>query len=219
MKKLVIIALILSLVAGFAVFQFTLSLQSQTDEESRPVVVAISDLEAATVIEQDMVELIDVPLDYVHPNSLNSLDQVVGRITKENIIAGEQILSTRLSDGNEESDGLTYAIPTGFRAVTLETDEFTGVGGYLQKGDRVDVVSTMITGQALTTQYVCENLEVLEVGAKTKKDTDEEYISVTVAVPKNEVLKLSYALTEGKYRIVLRSAVDQEYEYLEPFIP
>ncbi|WKY48739.1 Flp pilus assembly protein CpaB [Eubacteriaceae bacterium ES3] len=219
MKKLVLIALALSVVAGIAVFQFALSLTTRTDEETRPVVVAVTNIEAATVIKSEMVELQDLPISYAHPSSYNSLEEVVGRVAKENIAAGEQILTSRLSVGSEENDGLAYTVPSGFRAVTLETDEFTGVGGYLQSGDRVDVVATLVTGTSFISEYISENLEVLEVGAKLRNDSEEEYISVTVAVPKDQVPKLNYALTEGEYRIVLRSAVDQEADNLPSYVP
>ncbi|MDI3536360.1 MAG: pilus assembly protein CpaB [Eubacteriaceae bacterium] len=166
MKKLVLIALILSVVAGIAVFQFALSLTTRTDEETRPVVVAVTNIEAATIIKAEMVELQDLPLSYVHPASYTNLEDVVGRVAKENIQEGEQILTTRLSVGSEENDGLAYTVPSGFRAVTLETGEFQGVGGYIQSGDRVDVVATLVAGTSSVSEYISENLLVLEVGDK-----------------------------------------------------
>jgi pilus assembly protein CpaB len=109
------------------------------------------------------VELQDLPLSYVHPASYTNLEDVVGRVAKENIQEGEQILTTRLSVGSEENDGLAYTVPSGFRAVTLETGEFQGVGGYIQSGDRVDVVATLVAGTSSVSEYISENLLVLEV--------------------------------------------------------
>ena len=40
MKKLIIIALIVSIITGFAVFQFATSLQKGADQKTQPVVIA-----------------------------------------------------------------------------------------------------------------------------------------------------------------------------------
>ena len=209
MKKLILIALAVAIITGFAVFQFASSLQNGSNQKTQPVVVATKTIPKGTTILPEMVSVKQLPVDAVHPLSIGNVEDVAGRITKETIEADEQVLTSRLSDVNQENNSLSYAIPTNYRAVTIQTDEVVGVAGYLTKGDHVDVVSTSISG---VTQYVVENVEILEIGSTATNKNGEDYTSVTIAVPVGDVTKLSYSLVSdvdtGLYRLVLRSPVD-----------
>lgn len=219
MKKLVLIALIISIITGIAVFQFAASISNGPKEKTQTTVVAVKSIPKGTVILPEMVTTEEIPIDYVNALAVSNISDVTGRITKENIETNEQILTSRLSDANQDNDSLAYAIPSNFRAMTIQTDEVTGVAGFVSKGDRVDVLATMLSGGTASSQFIAENVEVLAVGSKTKQSKSEEYVSVTVAVPIDLVSKVSYALTEGKCRIVLRSAVDKTAVNPAPFVP
>lgn len=207
MKKLIIIALVVSIITGIAIFQFASSLQNRTDQKTAPVVVAQKTIPAGTMIVSEMVTVNQVPVEYVHELSISNADEVIGRITKESIEVNEQVLKTRLSDVNQENNNLSYSIDPNYRAVAILTDEETGVAGYLTKGDRVDVVAAIPSGS----QFIVENVEILEIGSKTTNKSGEDYTSVTVSVPVNDVTKLSYSLSSDAfvYRLVLRSPVDK----------
>lgn len=210
MKKLIIIALVVSLITGFAIFQFATAIQNRSNQKTEPVVFAVNTIIKGTIIMPEMVTVKQVPLDYVHELSISSVDEVIGRISKESIEANEQVLTSRLSDINQENNSLSYAIDLNFRALTIIVDEEKGVAGYLTKGDRVDLVATIPTKEGISSQIVVENIEILEIGSQASNGNGEDYISATVAVPINEVTKVQYALspTEPKYRLVLRSPVD-----------
>lgn len=217
MKKLIIIALVVSIITGIAIFQFASSLQNRTDQKTAPVVVAQKTIPAGTMIVSEMVTVNQVPVEYVHELSISNADEVIGRITKESIEVNEQVLKTRLSDVNQENNNLSYSIDPNYRAVAILTDEETGVAGYLTKGDRVDVVAAIPSGS----QFIVENVEILEIGSKTTNKSGEDYTSVTVSVPVNDVTKLSYSLSSDAfvYRLVLRSPVDKGIVGAQSFAP
>lgn len=210
MKKLIIIALVVSIITGIAVFQFTSALQNGSAQKTEPVVFAINTIPEGTVLTPEMVIIKEIPVEYVHVLSFNKIDDIVGRITKNNIEAEEQVLTSRLSDVNQENNDLSYSIDQNYRALTIITDEEKGVGGYLATGDWVDLVATIPTKEGITSQIIVENIEILKIGSKATNGKGEEYISVTVSVPVGEVTKVQFALspTEPKYRLVLRSPVD-----------
>lgn len=223
MKKLVIIALIVSVITGFAVFQFAISLQKGKDQATQPVVLATQAIPKGTVIEKEMLTTEEIPIEMVHQLSIANPEDVLGRITKENIEANEQILTSRLSDTNQENNNLSYAIEPNYRALTILVDEEKGVAGYLTKGDHVDLVTIWIKqDKTIVSEYVVENIEILEIGPISTGDKGGEYTSVTVSVPATEVEKVTYALSidqTPKYRLVLRSPVDKAILGPKPFMP
>ncbi|WP_373484180.1 Flp pilus assembly protein CpaB [Acetobacterium sp.] len=221
MKKLIIIALVVSIITGIAVFQFATSLEKGKNQETQPVVTAAQSISKGTVIEKEMLTIVEIPVEMVHQLAITNQEDVLGRITKENIEADEQILTSRLSDTNQENNNLSYAIDPNYRGVTILVDEERGVAGYLTKGDRVDLIAVMSDQNGMDSQYVVENIEILEIGPKSTGDKGGEYTSVTLLVPASDVTKLHYAILNGMeetdYRLVLRSPVDNAILGSTPF--
>ena len=62
------------------------------------------------------------------------LDEVVGMVTKSEILAGEQVnLNRVLKQGDNVS--LSFLIPNGMRALTIAVDEVIGVAGFVKPGE------------------------------------------------------------------------------------
>ncbi|HEY5557309.1 Flp pilus assembly protein CpaB [Acetobacterium sp.] len=218
MKKLILIALAISLIIGFGVYSFAKTLESRTNVETMPVVVAVEKIPKNTVIEASMITTKPFPKEYIHEYSTGKVDDIIGRITLESIEADEQILSTRLIDSSNNSNNLSFSIPQNYRAISVLTDEVSGVAGYISPGDRVDLVAVILNkATGVESQMVAENLEVAEVGDKGN-DGKKLYTAVTVLVPDQDVVKVSYALSEGKYRLVLRSLVDEKIVNPAPYV-
>lgn len=212
MKKLVLLALIASIITGIAVFQFAASLEKGPKEKTQTTVVALKTIPKGTVILPEMITTKEIPVDYVNVLAVGNIGDVTGRITKETIEANEQILTSRLSDANQDSDSLSYNIDPSYRAVTILVDEEKGVAGYLNVGDRIDLVSTIISKGGVVSEYFVENIEILKIGLSGSETKNGSYTSVTVAVPAADVPKLNYVLSiddQPKYQLVLRSPVDK----------
>lgn len=223
MKKLVILALILSAITGLTGFQYMKNLEKKFQGKTMPVVVAKSQIPMYTKITSDMVEIRNISVDAVNPLSLSAIDKILGKATKVPIEAYEQVLSTKLIDSEENNGSLSYSIKEGYRALTIKTDEITGIAGRIVKGDHIDMVATMISQtngtSGLDSVMVAENIEVLDVGIKQSGSEEEApYTSVTLSVRVEEILKINYALTEGKYRLVLRSVVDKDLKNIPGYV-
>lgn len=219
MKKLVILAILLAVITGLAGFYFLSNLEKKAEMNSlggtTPVVVAKVQILEHTKITAEMIEVKNIPTQAVNALAADNVGDILGRVTKVTIESQEQILTTKLVGEEDREAELSYAVSEGYRALTIRTDDISGVGGYMIKGDRIDIVSTMdmtINGQMKTTsQMVAENLEILAIGLKQSgSDSSAMYTAVTVAVPVKDVLKISFALSEGKYQLVLRSVADQK---------
>ena len=153
MRKIVIFALIAALCAGALLYFYLGNLEAQKEVkvEYDSIVVAAVDIPAFTPITGDMVTFRQVPLGYAHPLAARTIEEVVGLVTESEIIAGEEMLPSKLKQFGETDSGLSYVLPEGMRAVTVAVDEVSGVAGFLQRGDYVDVISYTSTSYEMTT--------------------------------------------------------------------
>lgn len=224
MKKLILIALVMSAITGFAVYYYANKLESKFDVQTVPVLVATKAIPKNTLISDEMVIIKKMPSDIVNSLSVKSFEEIKGRIAKESIEANEQVLTTKLNSLDMKDNSLSYLVKNGYRAMTVKTDEIIGVGNYIKKGDFVDVAAILISSgeiKQIVSEIVLENVEVLEVG-KNSENIDEkekeENTSVTISVLASDVAKLHYALSEGKCRLILRSVVDKTIVNPAPYL-
>ena len=223
MKKVYMFSAFMAIIVGISVYLFASSVQqnAQADTANRKtVVVAAVEIPANTVILEDMVQLSTLQSDAVSPYSASDLSQVVGSITQNSLFPGEQILSPRLVAKGSKDGSLSFDLEEGQRAVSIGVDEISGVSGYIEKGDYVDVIATVITkneaGESKTVSTsLVENLLVLEAGVKpTAADTSvKNYTTITLSATTEEALKINYAATNGKLRLLLRPVLDDKTVY------
>lgn len=217
MKKLILIALAVSLIIGFGVYSFATTLEHRLSMKTVPVVVAVEKIPKSTIITSEMITVKQFPAEAVHALATGNPEDIIGRITLESIEADEPILSSRLVDSSQDNNSLSFSVPPNYRALTIKTDEVTGIAGYINIGDRVDLAAVMLNGTTVASQMIEEYLEVVEVMANKSDDTKGISTAITVLVPDQDVLKVNYALSEGKYRLTLRTVVDSAIDNPAPY--
>ena len=217
-KGLLMIAVVLSLLTTGLVYSYLKKTSGNLPANTVAVVVAKVDIGAKTRITPEMVQVTRVPAPYLQPGGVQEAKEVIGMLSKETIVAGEQITLRRLlADG--KSAGFTGLIPMDKRAVTMGVNEVTGVAGFVKAGDYVDVVVTFEKSTAgdNVSHLVLQNVLVLAVNRETEggavettnttaKDKKEviKTASVTLAVTPDEAAKLTLSEDKGKVRLVLR---------------
>ncbi len=179
--------LLLALVAGLvaAVIVFIAVSESGGDGDSAPAVtggtvpalVATQSISAGTQITEEMVKVVDVPESLLVSGVYDDADLVVGEVSTVAIGASEQI--TRLKIGLLVPDqGLSGVVALGMRAVSVEVNEVTAVGGNLLPGDRVDLLVTTRIERApglaedeymLRTTTLLQDVEVLSVAQEAQE--------------------------------------------------
>ena len=172
------------------------------------VVAAKSAIPPRTKITQDLIYVKEVPEEAAHPKVVRDMTDILGLITKYEILEGEQILIDRLY-GEGERIGLVASVPRDMRAVTVPVDEVVGVAGFVKPGDKVDIIVTASgvgeTGDAAFT--VLEDIEVLAVAQETEDKSQGKAkvsTSVTMAVSPSDAESLALAEKIGKLRLALR---------------
>jgi len=202
-------ALILGLVTAYLVYSYINRVQQQTQQaiqqaqqqaaqsqvkiETAPVVVAVKDIPQRTLITPDMVEVKQIPVQAKHPQAMSDTKDVVGKVTKLPVSAGEQVISAKFAAQRAES-GLSYVIPPNKRAVSIEVSEIIGSGGLILPGDMVDVIAVFDAqkkGKDMAT-YILQDVEVLAVGQVIEgeaipQQTTQEQVAQAVSQPVAQV--------------------------------
>lgn len=116
----------------------------------------------------------------------------VGAVTRRAFVQGEPITTTSVVQ--PEGRGFMAAqLEPGFRAVAIEIEDATAVGGFIQPNDRVDVIMTAKVdssqGEQARSEIVLEDIRVLAIGDKTQAQTSGE-APETIDAP-TAVLELS----------------------------
>lgn len=183
--------------------------QKPPPEEMTSVLVAASEITKGAVIEHNMLVLQPTPVKFVQPGALRAREIAVGKTAMVTIMAGEQILATKLA---QPEAGLTLAgkTPPGKRAFALGLEPASAVGGFIRPGDHVDVLA-IFTAPVITITLF-QDVLVLAVGkemvAEEEKkgggDSVSRRESVTLALTPQEVQIISVAIEQGKIRLTLR---------------
>jgi len=174
-RRGLLFALVFGLVAAVVTAQYIQRLQQQVQvaQESAlhptpipmaNVLVAAEDLPAQTALNPSLVRVIQVPLDIKHPLAVTSPDQINGKTLEYPVVAGEQILTDKLTTAKPEV-GFTTKIPPGMRAVSISVNEVVGTADLINPGDHVDVLVTLAkqdVGKDMTTT-VLQDIQVLAV--------------------------------------------------------
>ena len=211
-------SLLLIAVALSALFAFLLYRYLNTPTDAETVIVAATDITPKTTITANMIKEVSVPKDYIQPNALKDKQKVIGSITRESIVSGEQITARRLVVAGK-SAGFTGIIPKDKRAMTVAVTEETGVAGFPKPGDYVDVVVTFDQqelGEPVS-QIILQNLQVLAANhemeggetagptnAKAPASATSKTNTVTLAVTPHEAAQLALSDEKGKVRLALR---------------
>lgn len=221
-RRVLIIALILSIAAAGAAYYYLSTLVEQVPVDSRTgeaaeVVVALQEIPAQTRITREMVNTRKVPAQYAQPGAAKSVDQVTGRIAIVQILRDEQVTLAKLAGEGMPKKRLSYNIPEGYRAITIPVNEIKGVAGFPTVGDRVDMLISR--GSPVGTETLLQNIEILATGSVTIPQDDGEQRVVptfTLSVTPEQAQIITLAERTVDVRLILRSPVDEEEVTVAP---
>lgn len=225
-----IIFLGLSVVAGFAgvwvIYQGIQTYEQRLAEAKRPeemttALIAAGDLHPGLIITEADIRQVEIPKRLVHPEALNLPEYVVGATPRERILSNEFILPTRLADPTT-GVGLNALVPSGMRAISLPISNAAALSGFLNPGNKVDVLVTITpdSGESQT-HTLLQNIHVLAVNArmfeqadvapeqrKGKRAPNKAQPSVTLSVTPEQALACYEATRRGEIVLTLRAEND-----------
>lgn len=203
----------------------------------KQVVVAAKDIGEMEPIDESMLEVAEMPEDFMQPAAMQNPEAIIGQMAAAPIKKGEQILNTKLLLPGKDS-GLSMQVTPGKRAITISIDEMRGVARLLKPGDRVDLVLALDTGSGLDkkkeVRTIMQDVPVLATGqnivdtvpAQLEEDGKDNFLlnnlrkvtnftSVTVEGSPNEAQMITYILATnpGSLFFTLRNPNDR---YINP---
>jgi pilus assembly protein CpaB len=194
---------------------------TRTKKVSAPlgqVVVAEMDIHPGTALTGRMLRVATWPRDIIPPMAVANLKQLEGRVANIPITKGEPILFTKLAPRGTAA-GLGGLLAKDMLAVTVKTDAVSGVAGFINPGDRVDVLVEMPSpggkNQEHFSRIILQNLKVLSRGQvwdqNTEKKKPKEVPTVTLEVTPDQAEMLNLASFQGRIRLALRNQLNQAY--------
>jgi len=142
------------------------------------------------------------------------LQAMIGSIVRDTIFAGEPITSTKVVRAGD-SGYMAVRLPEGMRAFSIPVSVESGAGGFIQPGDRVDIMAshpdTSKNNGGMIAEQVLGNIQVLAVDQRTdtpKGATAAPLATLTLEVPEADVETLVRAKTAGQLMMALRSYAD-----------
>ncbi len=230
-KKLsIVLAVVLALMAVVMVRNYISQTEKKfvKEEKKSYVLVATGSIAAGTTIDETMVKFEAIPEKYVQPKAISSQSLVIGKRAIVDILPGEQVMATKLTIAVKDTS-LAMRTPQGKRAMTLVVPFLSAVGGKIRPGDYVDVVGTFpynaqVDGRKVTelvSVTLFQNILILgiEGGAvpeRGKPTPAPKDLMVTLALSPKEIALLTYALDQGKLRLVLRPPLETAVEPVPP---
>jgi pilus assembly protein CpaB len=203
------------------------------------VVVAAREIPAGTRIGGDDLTFATLPENGIADGALQSMDGLEGLVVRQNMARGDQFTNAKLGlELNDDDKRLSAIVPPGLRAVAVEVDEKTTVGGLIVAGDRVDVLVVRGDGDVPVVNVLLQDVEVLAVAqdaleptarydsegnlittensegdiATRPEDSDSnaEADTVTLAVPPEDAALVALAQENGTVWLSLRGEGDSE---------
>lgn len=213
MKKIYLIAVVIALAAGLATYFFANELKTSkivTGVDEASVLIALEDIDENTILTEDMFQVIKLPVTAVSYGTVSNSKDIIGYMAAGKILKGEQLMAGKLIPvGSDEAKGrLSYELPDGMYAYTVEIGIQNSLGYFIKEGDRINIYNSAVP----SAKPVLENIPVLKIGdytANAQQAAGVEittYSVMTLGLTQEQISK--FLDIEGSYRIALVSYVE-----------
>ncbi|HXI30727.1 MAG TPA: Flp pilus assembly protein CpaB [Vicinamibacterales bacterium] len=176
------------------------------------VVLAARPMPIGTRLTGDDLKLVGWPSKTPLAGAFRRIDDAVDRGLVTPVAENEPITDAKLAP-RQAGAGLSPAIPTGMRAISVKVNEVIGVAGFVVPGTRVDVVATVRRQEDTRARIIVSNIQVFTAGTRydQEKVKDARPIPstvVTLIVTPGQAEKIALASAEGQVTLMLRNPLD-----------
>jgi pilus assembly protein CpaB len=217
-------AIVLGLVAVFIANSYLNHAQQKAYQgATTKVAVAAAPLAYGTEITPDKVRFVDYPNTSIPPGAFTDPKQIISpnaqRVALMPIAVNEPILTDKIS-GVGQGASIAALLPAGMRAASVRINDVSGVAGFIQPNDSVDVLITrQLPGEGNTqvTDVLLQNIRVIAIDqqAKNSDGTPKVARTATLQVSPIDAQKLALAQQVGDLSLVLRKPGEQNNPVVE----
>ena len=229
MKRQTLIALGAALLLGILAVYLANSMLVRSDRAAfargtTKVAVATAPLAFGTDITADRVRFVDYPNSSIPPGSFTTAAQLMPagrkRVALIPIAVNEPILASKIS-GAGQGASIAALLPPGKRAASVRINDVSGVAGFIQPNDSVDVLITRQIPNAdrdvQQTDVLLQNVRVIAIDQQAKNADGSPKIAktATLEVTPLDSQKLALAQEVGSLSLVLRKPGEQDNPVVE----
>jgi len=183
------------------------------EQKKVQIIVAGRDMPVGTMLKKTDLKVVGVLEKDVPKGAVFSDRESVNRVLLYPVSVNEPLLISKVSS-TTTAEGIPSTIEPGYRAVSVQISDVSGVAGLIQPGSRVDVLFTRPGSMAeATTSLILQNVRVLSIGRITQvgQQVDPRAPKMPVAtlvLTPADAQKLELAKNQGKISLSLRNPLD-----------
>jgi pilus assembly protein CpaB len=188
------------------------------------VAVAMVPLAYGVDITPDKVRFVDYPNSSIPPGAFTNSAQLMPagkkRVALLPIAVNEPILSGKISAVGAGAS-IAALLPDGMRAATVKVNAVSGVAGFIQPNDSVDVLITRqlpdSSNATQVTDVLLQNVRVIAIDQKSKNTSGAPDVAktATLEVSPLDAQKLALGESVGSLSLVLRKPGEQNNPVVE----
>ena len=196
------------------------------------IVTARTSIPERTLIKEEMLSLTAMPSDKIPNGALMRTTDLVGRPTRVPVAPGE-VITTQKVFASILDMGLSGRIPPDCRAITVGISDVTGVAGFAQPGDYVDVmlVSQQVENNKVVSEMILQNVLLLAINKQVETNgaapapaagKDGKKAQPAGSQPKvtgNPAMATMALVPEDALKLAAKAQLGQIYLALRPYRP
>ncbi len=218
MNRRFLFSLLGAVLCGLIAIWITQKIISRTVMDSpanySKVLIAATTIPTGTTITNQMVKVAEIKKNLVPSGATADLTQIVGKITKSEIIANNYLLPQNLA---KVGDSLVLGgLAGGGRAMAIRVDEASSIAGFATPGNHVDIVAVLSPGGGAkqVSKVIAQDLKILANNQNTQEINGAAPKlggTVTLEVTPAQAAILTLAMREGNLHLIGRNPSDHEF--------
>jgi len=216
----IILALVIASAGSFSLYKWIQARTApqetvQVQSDAVPVAVAAIDLPWGTKLNPEMIKKMPFLKESLPSGYASDINLLKDRVILTSLKMNDPIVEHELAPVSVTTGGVSAILGQGKRAIAVKGDKVIGISGFINPGNRIDVLVTLNdpATKKEKTKLVLDNIPVLATGTQILKNDKGEPAPVdvyTLEVTPEESEKLALAAAEGKLQFALRNVTDSE---------
>jgi pilus assembly protein CpaB len=183
--------------------------------EAAPIVVSAGNLAWGTKLKPEMIKMAPYLKESLPVGYFSSTADLKDRVLVAPLKLNEPITEAKLAPTSVKTGGVSAVLKPGMRAIAVKGDKVIGISGFINPGNRVDVIVTVEEPKTkkIKSKIFLENTAVLATGTQIEKNEKGEPMPVdvyTLEVTPEQAEKVALAASEGRLQFALRGVIDSQ---------
>jgi pilus assembly protein CpaB len=183
--------------------------------EAAPIVVSAGNLPWGTQLKPEMIKMAPYLKESLPVGYFSSANDLKDRVIISPLKLNEPITEDKLAPTSVKTGGVSAVLKPGMRAIAVKGDKVIGISGFINPGNRVDVIVTVEEPKTkkIKSKIFLKNTAVLATGTQIEKNEKGEPMPVdvyTLEVTPKQAEKVALAASEGRLQFALRGVTDSE---------